>query len=98
MHHGRTTKTQHIAAWASLLKATPTKQASYAITKGDWVITQQLLRYDARKRDNDDDAIDACSYGPQITLMYMGRIIDGITKEGRFDVARPQATYQVSAV
>ena len=100
VNHGSSNKTTHIAAWASMLKATSTKQAGYALTKGDWICTQQLLSYDARVRENDDDAIDACSYGPQIAQHYMGRIIANIESQGRYgNTPLPRSgTYQVSAV
>ena len=98
VHHGKTNKTAHIASWASLLKQTPSKQPMYALTKGDWIITNQLIRYDARKTDNDDDAIDACSYGPTVTLQYMGQIINSIRRHGRHDITSPQGTYQVCPI
>ena len=98
IHHGKMNKTAHIAAWAGLLKSTPSKAPSYALTKGDWICTQQLIRYDARKSDNDDDAIDACSYGPQVTMQYMGRIVRAIENGGVYDTARPQGTYEVCPV
>ena len=98
VHHGKTNKTAHIAAWASLLKQTATKQPMYALTKGDWLITQQLIRYDARKADNDDDAIDACSYGPTMTLQYMGEIMRALQNHGRYDIAEPQGTYEVCPI
>lgn len=85
IHHGKQNKTAHIAAWASLLKYSSVRAPSYALTKGDWVITQQLLHYDARKHDNEDDVIDACSYGPQMTSVYMALIIDSIQHPGRYD-------------
>ena len=98
IHHGKTNKTAHIASWASLLKQTPTKQPSYALTKGDWVITQQLIRYDARKTDNDDDAIDACSYGPQATMMYMGQIMNAVRQHGRYETDAPEGSYAVCEI
>ena len=58
-------KVERLAPWAGMLKA-----GDYALTEGDFSVTQQLLEFDPTKRHNDDDEIDCCAYGPQMVREY----------------------------
>jgi hypothetical protein len=49
----------------------------WAIPSGDFDITTQILLYDQRKKDQEDDIIDACAYGPMMMEQY-GPIIRAI--------------------
>ncbi len=62
-------KTQRLAGWCAMLK-----DKQYAIPEGDFIITEQLLAYDPKMKDNDDDYIDACAHGPQMIDSYMAEI------------------------
>jgi hypothetical protein len=58
-------KTERLAPWASMLKT-----GEYALTEGDFAVTQQLLEYDPSAKSNDDDIIDCGAYGPQMVREY----------------------------
>ena len=75
---GNRSKTDRIAAWASMLKTTEKSRARYTLTQGDYICTQQLIMYDPQKKDNDDDIADCCAYGPQMTSRYMAEIMQQI--------------------
>lgn len=62
-------KTERIMAWAALIKVD-----EYAIPDNDFQCTEQLLSYDPTKRENRDDLIDACAYGPYMLQNYYGLI------------------------
>ena len=62
-------KTTRLAAWCAYIR-----EGTYYLPRGDLEITSQLLLYDPSKRDNEDDLIDACAYGPQMIEMYLPRI------------------------
>lgn len=68
-------KAARIIAWASQLKHTETKSATWALTSGDFIITKQLLSFAPTRRDNDDDIIDCCAYGPRMVDQYIDKII-----------------------
>ena len=70
-------KTQRLASWAAMIK-----EGEYALTEGDFVITEQLLQYNPSKRDNKDDEIDACAYGPQMIDLYIAEIMDSVFEGG----------------
>lgn len=72
---GNVAKSVRIAAWASLLKQSPTRRAQYSLPYGDFVITQQLLNYEPKKKDNDDDVIDACAMGVFMIERHIGEIM-----------------------
>ena len=59
-------KTARIAVWCGYLQ-----EGIYVLPEGDISIVQQLLLYDKSKKDNDDDIIDACAYGPQVIEQYL---------------------------
>ena len=68
-------KTIRIGTWAAMLKQTDKQTASYALTEGDYIITQQLLAYEPLRQANDDDIIDCCAMGPQMVNKYMAEIL-----------------------
>lgn len=62
---GGVRKAERIQAWAGWLKS-----GTYALTEGESKCTTQLLNYDPAKKENDDDLIDCCAYGPQVITQY----------------------------
>lgn len=72
---GNVAKKTRLAAWAALLKQTPQKHSQYALTYGDFIVTQQLLNYEPAKKDNDDDVIDACAYGVHMISVHITDIM-----------------------
>lgn len=72
--HGNSSKTSHISAFASLLKKTKNLPPTYALTHGDFQTTNQLLAFDPALKNNRDDVIDACAYGPIVTAHYMHEV------------------------
>lgn len=65
----RMQKTQRLVGWCALLRS-----KEYAIPEGDFIITEQLLAYDPKLKENDDDYIDACAHGPQMIDNYSAEI------------------------
>lgn len=63
-------KAERFASFASLVKG---KQ--YALNKADHLLTQQLLIFDPRKKDNDCDLLDSTAYAPQMIEKYMHLIM-----------------------
>lgn len=61
----RARKTERIVSWAAMVKS-----GHYALTEGDFVVTQQLLAYDPTKKENIDDIIDGCSHGVGMLSHY----------------------------
>jgi hypothetical protein len=68
--HRNKSKLERIAAWCSLIR-----KDQWALTEGDYAITEQLLQYDPAKKENVDDLIDACSMGATMTTLYMPAIM-----------------------
>ena len=64
-------KVQRLAGWASMIR-----KKEYAINQGDFIITEQLLTFNPKSRENDDDLIDACAHGPQMIDGYLTEIQD----------------------
>lgn len=64
-------KTQRIAPWAGMIKG-----HQYALTEGDFSMTQQLLSYNPQKKNNDDDFIDCGAYGIQMIDVYLLQIME----------------------
>lgn len=95
--HGNTTKTAHIANWAAMLKNSKKKKPSYALTLGDFEVTRQLLAYDPALKNNRDDVIDACAYGPVVTANYLHEVLL-LTRGLPLDRATAQGTYAVSPI
>lgn len=69
--HKNRPKHERIAAWCSLIR-----KKQWALTEGDYAITEQLLMYDPAKKNNRDDLIDSCSMGVTMIDMYMGAIME----------------------
>ena len=67
-------KAQRIITWASMIKA-----KEYALTHGDFTITQELLTYRPDKKDNTDDHIDCYAYAPQMMNNFMHLIMNEYT-------------------
>jgi hypothetical protein len=63
-------KTERLMVWSSMMKA-----GYYGVPEWDILITQQLLKYDATKKENDDDLIDACSQGVQMLQFHLDVIM-----------------------
>lgn len=59
-------KHARIRGWYSLMG-----EELYAIPDNDMHITTQILAYDQSKKDNVDDLIDSCAYGPQMIERYL---------------------------
>lgn len=74
LHAAIMRKTQRIAGWVSMIK-----DAQYYLTEGDFQGTQQLLTYNPKKKENDDDLIDAMAYAPQMIDMYIDIIRNTIS-------------------
>lgn len=83
-------KQQRIIPWAGMLKS-----KHYALTQGDFAITQQLLAYDPTKAENQDDDIDCCAYGPQMIRLYMSQIM---AATAQFRPGTVQNSYNISEV
>ena len=81
-------KARRIIPWAGLLKT-----GEYRLTRGDYTITNQLLRYDPTKKENEDDEIDCCAYGPQMMERYSHMILTPLDVN-TID-AKPLSSYQV---
>lgn len=63
-------KYARIASWVGYLR-----KHEYCLTKGDLETTNQLLAYDSAKKTNDDDLIDAESYGVYMIERYLSEIM-----------------------
>ena len=68
-------KTERLAVWTSMLKQIDDVPARWALTQGEYAITQQVLMYQPMRRENDDDIIDMCAYGVQMIERYMAQIM-----------------------
>ncbi len=67
-------KVQRLAPWAAMIK-----DKLYAITEGDFILTEQLLTFDPKVATNDDDYIDACAYIVQMIDGWLPEIIERVT-------------------
>lgn len=63
-------KSSRIRAWVSLMA-----NKEWAIPEEDVDITQQIMAYDFRKKDQPDDIVDSCAYGPSMMEQYMHLIL-----------------------
>ena len=59
-------KIARIKAWVALMTG-----RDWAITEEDVDITTQLLNYDFTKKDQEDDIIDSCAYGPVMMIEFL---------------------------
>ena len=88
----RARKTERIVTWAGLLR-----DGTYALTEGDFTVTQQLLAYDPTKKENDDDVIDACAHGCHMLANYTYEIWNQKTSKTQTPHII-QNSYQVSRI
>lgn len=88
-------KPMRIGTWAAMLKQSPTKQASYALTQGEFHATQQLLSYEPMRENNDDDLIDTIAYGPQMVQKYMAEILKTLPNRV---VGSAKSSYDVASI
>jgi hypothetical protein len=63
-------KSGRIRAFVSLMA-----NGEWGIPEGDVDITTQVLNYDMRLKDQEDDIIDSCAYGPMMHEMYSHLIL-----------------------
>jgi hypothetical protein len=88
----KTQKNMRLAPWAAMLKT-----GEYALTEGDFVVTQQLLEYNAQQKENDDDIIDTGAYGPQMIREYYFEIMDAM--QGVDHTAQQaQSSYEIARI
>lgn len=85
-------KNARLKPWADMLKG-----GQYALTEGDFVVTQQLLHYNAQQKSNADDVIDCGAYGPQMIQEYYFEIHDSL-HGNKLDEQDVQTSYQVARV
>jgi len=83
-------KAQRIITWASMLKA-----KEYALTHGDFTITQELLTYRPDKKENIDDHIDCHAYAPQMLANFMHLIMQEYEVNTHNEI---QGSYAISEV
>lgn len=88
-------KTERVAAFASMLSTKNNAQARYALTAGDFIITQQLLMYEPKKRDNDDDVVDSAAHGVIMINNYLTDIMQSMPGVPR---ARDLSLAEIAAV
>lgn len=70
MPTGKRSKYSRIATWVGYLR-----RGEYTLTRGDIATTNQLLKYDSTKSTNDDDLIDAESYGVYMIEKHLSKIM-----------------------
>lgn len=58
-------KTARLKAWCAAMI-----EGEYSIIESDWGVANQLITFDTRKDNNDDDLIDACSMGLYMLKNY----------------------------
>lgn len=93
-------KNQRLSAWAAMLKEKQsadgvTRPAQWAITEGDFIITQQLLNYKPNERDNDDDVIDMCGHALLLIDQHLDEVMQTLPHVVKGHVA---STYTISQV
>lgn len=67
---GRAWKTGRIQTWCAAIR-----DREYCLAEGDWGVPSQLIAFDIRKSNNQDDLIDACSMGMHMLKFYMHLIM-----------------------
>lgn len=85
--HGNRHKTERIASWAGLLEQDKDKHALWALTIGEFIVTNQLINYDPAKKENDDDALDVCAQGLQMKDQYLMQIMQRLPQSGQAKLA-----------
>jgi len=82
-------KNARLKPWADMLKS-----GQYVLTEGDFVVTQQILRYNAQQKSNEDDVIDCAAYGPQMIQEYYFEIHDALHHDD--SIQQVQTSYQIA--
>lgn len=72
---GNRGKTERGATFAAMVSTKGNRHAEYAITEGDFMLTQQLLNFEPMKRDNDDDVLDCAAMGPKMINLFLPQIM-----------------------
>lgn len=67
---GQEAKISRIRAWVNLMA-----NQEWGITDGDIDITNQILGYNFKLKEQEDDIIDACAYGPLMMDSYLSLIL-----------------------
>jgi hypothetical protein len=62
-------KVSRISAWVSLMS-----KGEWGLGESDVDVTEQILNYNFTKKEQPDDRIDACAYGPLMMEDYLGFI------------------------
>ncbi len=88
--HAQMRKVQRLVGWCGMIRA---KQ--YMIPEGDFILTEQLLSFDPKTKDNDDDYIDACAHAPQMIDTYMLEIQEVFAMG---DAPKIQNGYEVATI
>jgi len=86
----RSQKFARLVLWCGLLKT-----AAYRLTQGDFAVTQQLLGYNPKKKENTDDTIDACAHGIWM-IRNMTYQIFNQRLESKYGLAKIQSSYETS--
>ena len=95
----KTQKNERLAPWAAMLKIKKDGRCGeYAITEGDFVVTQQLLEYNATQKNNDDDVIDCGAYGPQMIREYAYEIFSSLDSSSQHIPQETQSCYQIASI
>lgn len=82
-------KVQRFSPWAAMIKA-----KEYALTESDFKTTEQLLTFDPKLKNNDDDYIDAKSYVIQMINNWLPEIQEQISFK---TMPEPLGSYQIAA-
>ncbi len=85
----RAQKIARLILWTGLLKTD-----EYVLTEGDFAVTQQLLAYSIKKKENVDDIIDACAHGVYMIRYESLKIFNQKVLEDK--QAGIQSSYQIS--
>ena len=83
-------KVQRLAGWCGFLKS-----GAYCLSEGDFNVVQQLLTFDPTKKENDDDLIDSCAYGPQMLELYLYEIMQTFTMD---PANQNRSMYNIAAI
>lgn len=69
--HKNRPKVERIAGWCAMIR-----KKQWALTEGEYAITEQLMQFDPVKKANRDDLIDAASMCITMSQMYMPTIME----------------------
>jgi hypothetical protein len=70
----------------------------WAIPDEDIDITNQILSYDFRKKEQEDDIVDSCAYGPMMMEMYLAVILASASGEDFASDSNSQHGMEVASV